>query len=353
MLNRTEIKPGQPVPLDLTAAEKSLLAKALLCLEDDLAEAIVGTPSDEPVTLSLDDLDGLADHIAAAANHAEDKQLKKRLDRIFKRIDTLLDSYVEVDAPTSLRIFDPQSADEAAVAAKLRAFASITLFLADARSRNRAADPFHHRSEQNVPLSLTGQQRELLGGLGSLPDKLLARLRWHADASEPMMASINELALLLFALAESIRVAAGVQLGRLEEAAAVLASSLSKALDVGDAHSLQTRRTRKLKKRKNRPTKGSPAGTSTTIRLRLTASQRRVAAELTPELAGRLQLDDRNQRTIELFSAEAELLANLAQSARSNAKNGTQRISLGYLVDALSKAAQACQGVEPNRDAPP
>lgn len=350
MLNRTEIRPGQPVPLALSAAEKSLLVEALLCLEDDLAKTISETPSNEPVPLSLDDLDGLADHIAAEANRTQDKRLKNRLDRIFKRIDTLLDSYVEVGGSTSLRIFDPQFSDGITVGVKLRAFVSINLFLADARSRVLTTDPFHHRSEENVRLNLTQEQRRLLGSLQPLPENLIAKLRWHADESEPIKVSIDELALLLLALAEKCREATSVQLSQYEEVAAVLASRLSLALDVGDAHSIQTRRTRKLKKRSRRPSKTSASGT---VGVLLTASQRKIVGELSPELAGRLMLDERYQRTIQLTQEEITLLAKRVEAARPNAKNGMQKNSFRHIAEALSQGIEESEGNGSSRDDAP
>ena len=56
---------------------------------------------------TLDELDDLAGHVAAAANHAEDKSLRDKLDRIYKKIAGLLDTHTdEPESPhaTPLRL---------------------------------------------------------------------------------------------------------------------------------------------------------------------------------------------------------------------------------------------------------
>lgn len=340
MSDRTEIKPGQPVPIVLSAAERSLLLREIWNLDGDLANMLVEMPPDEPVPLLLDDLVGLGRRIAVAANCTKDKRLMKRLDQLFERIDTLLDSYVEVEAPTTLSIFDTQFTDGATVGAKLKAFVSYTLFLAEACSQIRAADPFHQRSEENVRLDLTKEQRDLLGALQSLPEQLAAKVRWHAEEPESIMVSIDELALLLVDLADACSKATSVELKQYQEVASILASSLSKSLEIGDAYSLQTSRTIRLNKRTSRPSKTSADGTNFMVGVPFTASQRKIVAELSPELAGRLQLDRRNQRTVQLTQEEITLLANRVEAALSNAKNGMRKNSLRHIANALAEAGE-------------
>ncbi len=43
--------------------------------------------------LSLDDIEELQGNVAAEANHTENKQLQRRLDRIFEKLQTFLDKY--------------------------------------------------------------------------------------------------------------------------------------------------------------------------------------------------------------------------------------------------------------------
>ncbi len=56
-------------------------------------------PNKPPVVhFSLDELDELAGYVAAEANHAKDKKLQKEWDRLFARIEDLLESYTDEDA---------------------------------------------------------------------------------------------------------------------------------------------------------------------------------------------------------------------------------------------------------------
>ena len=43
--------------------------------------------------LSLDDIEELQGNIAAEANHTKNKQLQRRLDKIFQKLETFLDRY--------------------------------------------------------------------------------------------------------------------------------------------------------------------------------------------------------------------------------------------------------------------
>ncbi len=43
--------------------------------------------------MSLDDIEDLQGYVAAQANHTKSKQLQRRLDRIFQKLDSFLDDY--------------------------------------------------------------------------------------------------------------------------------------------------------------------------------------------------------------------------------------------------------------------
>jgi hypothetical protein len=95
-------KPQAKVPLALSEAERTLIAEDLEYVEDDYASAIRATPSDQPVRFTLEDWTGLGDSIAAEANQARDKRLKKELDRLYERILGLLE---DRKPPTTLKIY--------------------------------------------------------------------------------------------------------------------------------------------------------------------------------------------------------------------------------------------------------
>ncbi len=91
------IRPDEKVPLELNGAERELIFEHTFA-DDDLTDRlrIVPKPGEPPVyRFTLDDLDDLTGHVAAAANHAKDKKLEKQLRRLFGRIIDVLDSYTD------------------------------------------------------------------------------------------------------------------------------------------------------------------------------------------------------------------------------------------------------------------
>jgi hypothetical protein len=48
-------------------------------------------------SFTLDDLGELMGYVAAEANHAKDKKLQKELDRLFERMQKVLESYTDED----------------------------------------------------------------------------------------------------------------------------------------------------------------------------------------------------------------------------------------------------------------
>ena len=83
-----------PVPIQFTRRERELIVN-LMSVEPEIidrfhlailkGEALV-------VNLSAGDLDTLLGAIAADANHTEQKRLQKELDKLFNRLDRLLQS---------------------------------------------------------------------------------------------------------------------------------------------------------------------------------------------------------------------------------------------------------------------
>ena len=96
---RNRIEPDGTVPLHLSDRERLLILDETTVvagcsseIEDKLRDA---TPARRKlvVHLTVEELDELADCVAAAANHAEDGAVEKVLDRLCDRIENLLDTY--------------------------------------------------------------------------------------------------------------------------------------------------------------------------------------------------------------------------------------------------------------------
>src|SRR4051812_39933981 len=107
MSRKKLIQPGEKVGLKLTQAERKLLLDSLLLIPEEIERAIRSTPVHEPLTFTPGDLDDLAGHVAASANHAGDKALRAKLDRISRKIEKLLGSFTDEEpkieeAPSTL-----------------------------------------------------------------------------------------------------------------------------------------------------------------------------------------------------------------------------------------------------------
>jgi hypothetical protein len=88
--SRVRIAPGEKVGLDLNFAEREIVLNKLLCLDAELEQAVRATADDDPVMLSLDDLEDLHGHCAAEANHTSNKKLKKALGGALRKIELLM-----------------------------------------------------------------------------------------------------------------------------------------------------------------------------------------------------------------------------------------------------------------------
>src|SRR6266481_3759829 len=110
MTTKKRIQPGEKVPLNLTAAERTLVLENVNCLDDEYTEAVRGVAPGQPVMLSLDELDDFGGYIAAEANHCKDKRLQKKLDAIFQKIQDLLDIYTDEEPAKTVKIEDARKA---------------------------------------------------------------------------------------------------------------------------------------------------------------------------------------------------------------------------------------------------
>ena len=76
-----------------------------------------------------------------------------------------------------------------------------------------------------------------------------------------------------------------------------------------------------------------------------TQAQRKVIADLWPQLADRLKLDEKNPCTISFTSKELESIRKKAEGARHHAQNGMIRNPLRHVVDAVIKALEEVEGI--------
>lgn len=92
---RTHIRPDQKLELDLTPAERKVILADMVCLPPEYEALLRRTAPEQPLLLTLDDLDDLSGYVAAEANHTSDKKVWKILDSAFTKIEALLERFTD------------------------------------------------------------------------------------------------------------------------------------------------------------------------------------------------------------------------------------------------------------------
>lgn len=85
--------------------------------------------------------------------------------------------------------------------------------------------------------------------------------------------------------------------------------------------------------------------TRNVINVLFTQAQRKVIAELLPNLADRLKTDETNSRTISFTAKELRSIQQKAKAAFPRAKTGMKRNSLRHVIDAITKALDDADGI--------
>ena len=96
---RKHMRAGEKVPLKLSHREHELILEHTFA-DDELTVSLRIAPvANKPSVycFTLDDLEELMGCVAADANHAKDKKLQKELDRLFERMEEVLESYTDAD----------------------------------------------------------------------------------------------------------------------------------------------------------------------------------------------------------------------------------------------------------------
>jgi hypothetical protein len=79
--------------------------------------------------------------------------------------------------------------------------------------------------------------------------------------------------------------------------------------------------------------------------VKLTQAQRKVVAEIAPDLADRLKLDERSQRTIPFTPTELKAIRAKAGKAMEQASTSMVRNSLRHVTDLAAKTLERSQGI--------
>lgn len=96
---RTVIKPGQKLELDLTSAERKAILEDLTLLPPEYEAQLKKVHPEQPLLLTLDDLEDFSGYVAAESNHTSNKKLRKVLDAAFEKMTDLLDAFTDEERP--------------------------------------------------------------------------------------------------------------------------------------------------------------------------------------------------------------------------------------------------------------
>lgn len=97
MNSRKSQKQEQKIPVKLSKQERELIINKTFA-GPDLTDRLrlTSVSSTEPVfRFTLDELDELVGYIAAEANHTKSKRLERELDRLYDRIQDILDTHTD------------------------------------------------------------------------------------------------------------------------------------------------------------------------------------------------------------------------------------------------------------------
>jgi repressor LexA len=113
-MRRKRIKPGQLVDVRMTLQERDLILERTF-IDDEMAGRLRGaTPrgSGVIVRLTLDDVDDLAGHVAAEANHCSEPRVRRALDAVYARLTSIEQTFTEEEGPVAAQASQPFTAKQ-------------------------------------------------------------------------------------------------------------------------------------------------------------------------------------------------------------------------------------------------
>lgn len=92
---RTFIQPGQKLELDLTPVERKAILDGVTLLPDEYDRQLKKIHPEQPLMLTLDELEDFSGYVAAESNHTTNKKLRAVLDSAYEKMAALLDKYTD------------------------------------------------------------------------------------------------------------------------------------------------------------------------------------------------------------------------------------------------------------------
>ncbi len=94
IMKREIIPSGTKLPVRLTLRERNLIREETF-YDPDFAQFALVVSNGIQVDLSLDDIEDIQGYVAAEANHTEDRNLERELDKLSDKLQIYLDRYDE------------------------------------------------------------------------------------------------------------------------------------------------------------------------------------------------------------------------------------------------------------------
>ena len=100
MSSLKRIEPGETIDVKLGVSERLSIQK-LTMVEPEIAERVAKAPKEPPrIPFTLDELDDLIGHVAADLNHTTDENRKYWLEKLYSKIDYVLQRYTDEPEPS-------------------------------------------------------------------------------------------------------------------------------------------------------------------------------------------------------------------------------------------------------------
>jgi repressor LexA len=112
-MRRKPIKPGQLVDVRLAPQERDLILERTLIDEETEGHLRGATArgSNLVVRLTLDDIDDLAGHVAAEANHCSEPRVRRVLDAVYDRLVSIEHTFTDEGYHTKIHGRPPAESD--------------------------------------------------------------------------------------------------------------------------------------------------------------------------------------------------------------------------------------------------
>jgi hypothetical protein len=200
---RTHIQTGQKLELDLTPAERKAILDHLTLLPPEYEAMLKKVHPDQPLLLTLDELEDFSGYVAAEANHTNKKKLETVLGAVYEKMADLLDEFTDEEPPKNMPEKKPVTPKQEKRAAQQKArTAENARYIAEmATTVLRAAEKLgveNRRLERYTPNDL---DRLVLTSLPSVKNQLKKRIAGEKDEAT---FTVAEVAGMLLAIAEDM-----------------------------------------------------------------------------------------------------------------------------------------------------